>query len=207
MSKKQDTVDEVASTQSKEPRSVNVLNIRNNHTVTQIAAELADREAIRDCLLRYSRACDRLDTELLNYVYWPDAIDEHAGFTGNREEFINYINAAIGSMEITQHFLGNMLIVIDGNDANTETYYQAYHRIRGENGVPFDVVGGGRYIDHFEKRNDEWRISERFVTTDWLRVYPDSIDWDNPPLGIVPVPGGHKPDDPSYKLMGRRRSS
>lgn len=173
----------------------------NGMTVTQFASELADREAIRDCLMRYSRACDRLDLDLLRTCYWPDAIDEHAGFKGNREEFIKYIEGAIGSMEITQHFLGNILIMIDGDVAKTETYYQAYHRIPGEGGVPFDMVGSGRYIDQFEKRNDEWRISRRFVTTDWLRVYTDSTDWNNPPLGIVPVPGMHKPDDPSFRLL------
>src|SRR5438105_2984508 len=34
--------------------------------VSEIALELADREAIRDCLLRYPRAIDRIDIDLLS---------------------------------------------------------------------------------------------------------------------------------------------
>ena len=57
-------------------------------TVSQIRDELADREAIRDCMYRYSRGIDRCDVELLRSAYWPDATDNHTGFVGTREEFI-----------------------------------------------------------------------------------------------------------------------
>ena len=57
-------------------------------TVAQLKDEWADRESIRDCLFRYSRAIDRCDMELLKTVYWPGAIDHHTGFEGTAEEFI-----------------------------------------------------------------------------------------------------------------------
>jgi hypothetical protein len=41
-------------------------------------AELADREAIRDCLYRYCRGIDRCDAGLLQSAFWPDALDSHA---------------------------------------------------------------------------------------------------------------------------------
>src|SRR5580692_5001461 len=57
-------------------------------TVSQIKDELADREAIKDCLYRYSRGIDRCDMELLRSAYWPGAMDTHTGFKGTIEEFI-----------------------------------------------------------------------------------------------------------------------
>ena len=48
--------------------------------VTEFALELADQEAIRDCLTRYARATDRCDEALLTSVFWPDAVTEFEGF-------------------------------------------------------------------------------------------------------------------------------
>jgi hypothetical protein len=45
--------------------------------VAAIAAQLADREAIKHCVLRYCRGLDRLDEAMLREVYWPEAIDDH----------------------------------------------------------------------------------------------------------------------------------
>ena len=53
--------------------------------VAQIAAELADREATRDCLFRYCRGIDRADPDLLRTVYWPGAMDYHTCVTGTGE--------------------------------------------------------------------------------------------------------------------------
>ena len=55
---------------------------------TQILSELADREAIKECLYRYCRGIDRRDPDILRTAYWPDAIDTHLMFKGNIEEFI-----------------------------------------------------------------------------------------------------------------------
>jgi SnoaL-like domain len=49
-------------------------------TVAQFRDELADREAIRDCLYRYSRGVDRCDEDMLRSVYWEDAFDDHVLF-------------------------------------------------------------------------------------------------------------------------------
>ena len=51
----------------------------------KIMEELADREAIRECLYRYSRGVDRLDADMLRSAYWPDAVDNHLSFTGNAD--------------------------------------------------------------------------------------------------------------------------
>ena len=48
--------------------------------IADIRDQLADREAVRDCLYRYCRAIDRCDFELLASVYWRDSTEDHEPF-------------------------------------------------------------------------------------------------------------------------------
>lgn len=169
-------------------------------SVTEFARELADREAIRDCLYRYCRGIDRLDEDLLRDVYWPDALDEHAGFVGSRDEFIAFVIPALRPLDQTMHSLGNILIEIDDETGRAESCFHSFHRIPGEAG-PWDLIVGGRYLDRFEKRKDVWRIAYRVVMIDWWRRYPDSADWSDLPLGMTAEPGGRKPEDRSYRVF------
>ncbi len=165
--------------------------------VSTIIAQLADREAIRECLYRYSRGVDRLDADMLRSAYWPDAVDQHLEFTGNAEEFIAWAFPIMRSMDQTMHMIGNILMTIRGDSADVESYFYGYHRITLDGGK-VDVIGAGRYIDRFEKRDDEWRVAERLVLTDWFRQYPDSADWSAGMLGQRVDFGGRHPEDSSY---------
>lgn len=167
--------------------------------VSRIVEELADREAIRECLYRYSRGVDRLDADMVRSAYWPDCVDEHMGFTGNAEEFIAWSFPIMGSMDQTMHMIGNVLMTIRDGEADVESYFHGIHRVNLPDGTKSDVIGAGRYVDNLEKREDEWRIAKRHVVTDWFRQYPDSADWSLGMLGITIEPGGRFPDDESYK--------
>jgi len=169
--------------------------------VSQIANELADREAIRECVYRYSRGVDRLDADMVRSAYWEDCVDNHMGFVGNAEEFIAWSFPIMGAMDQSQHYISNILMTINGNSADAESYFYGFHRITTPEGEKNDVVGGGRYLDTMEKRGEEWRIMKRMVVTDWFRQYPDSADWSQGMLGIPIDPGGRYPDDDSYKLL------
>lgn len=169
--------------------------------VTRIMQELADREAIRECLYRYSRGVDRLDANMVRSAYWPDCDDQHLDFRGNAEEFINWSFPLMGMMDQTMHMIGNVLMTIDGSVASVESYFYGYHRVTIE-GVKQDVIGAGRYLDTFEKRDDEWRIAKRLVLTDWFRHYPDSADWSAGLLGMQCPMGSRMPGDPSYAMPG-----
>jgi hypothetical protein len=173
-------------------------------SLKQIREELADREAIRECLYRYSRGVDRLDADMLRSAYWPDAIDTHLEFKGNVEQFIAWAFPIMQGMDQTMHMIGNILITIRGSRADVESYFYGYHRIAMPDGRNVDVIGSGRYLDRFERRGDEWRIAERLVMTDWFREYPDSADWRKGLLGQRVDCGGRYPDDPSYSLLELR---
>ena len=168
--------------------------------VSQIQGELADREAIRDTLMRYCRGTDRCDEELLRSTYWPDAQDQHLEFSGDREAFIQYSAPILAAMRYNMHMLGNVLITINGAQADVESYFQGYHSVPDENGNRRDVFAAGRYLDIFEKRDDEWRILKRFVMVDWFREYSDSADWVTGLFGMGDkvTRGDIRPNDMSY---------
>ena len=172
-------------------------------TVSQLKEEWADREAIRDCLFRYSRGIDRCDMELLRSVYWPGAMDHHTGFTGTAEEFIAWAEPRLRAMAHNVHMLGNILIRLDGERAAVESYLWSVGVIDGEDGAR-EVSVAGRYLDRFERRGEEWRIAERMVVHDWFRESAATGDWAKGPFGMTGLAlGGLKPEDKSYSWLGR----
>jgi hypothetical protein len=169
-------------------------------TVTQIREEMADREAIRDCLYRYCRGIDRMDGEVLASAYWPGAMDYHTGFTGTVEQFVEWALPRLAAMEQNMHMIGNILIRLDGNAARVESYLWSVSVLPGEN--PRQVMVCGRYLDRFEKRNDEWRIAERLVVHDWFEEKPATADWAVGPFSMPDLLRGTKaPEDASVSWL------
>ena len=169
-------------------------------------AEYLDRESVRDVLFRYAHAIDRCDGDLLATVYWPEGIDDHGIFVGTRDEFIAWVIPTMrNTISLSQHFLGNIFIRIDGDFAAVESYFQAYHRWgSGDGAPPEDVIHGGRYLDRMERRGKEWRIAHRVVVFDYLREMPDSQNWDDAKyLRSPPVRGLRSPDDAASTLFGK----
>jgi hypothetical protein len=170
-------------------------------TVTQIRDEMADREAIRDCLMRYCRGIDRMDAEVLRSAYWPGAMDYHTGFTGTVEEFIEWAMPRLAAMEQNMHLVGNVLIRIDGDTAKVESYLWSVSVLPGDN--PRQVMVVGRYLDKFEKRDDAWRIAERLVVHDWFQEAPAENDWSIGPFGMAGLlRGSAVPQDASAEWLG-----
>jgi hypothetical protein len=163
--------------------------------------ELLDKEAIRDCLMRYCHGIDRCDEDLVLRVYWPEATDDHGMFSGPASDFVAAIMPILRKMDATAHFLGNIWIRLAGNAAKVETYVQAYHRSKSSTGVMRDSVIGGRYLDRMEKRGSEWRILARAVTVDWCRQYPDSADWNKTKILMNLKPSGRRPHDRFYDFF------
>jgi hypothetical protein len=133
---------------------------------------LIARQEIQDVILRYARGIDRLDFDLVRSCYHDDAYDDHGSMRGTPDEFIAGAREFLPKWTATQHFMGNMLIEIDGDKARAETYAVAYHRREDEQGNGKDDVFGIRYVDRFEKRDDEWKIAHRVVANEWRRVDP-----------------------------------
>lgn len=163
--------------------------------------ELQDREAIRDCMHRYSRAIDRRDFDLLRTVFWEGAVDEHGAYNGPVEEFYNWASERTVSWERTMHSLSQIIIDLKGNEAAVESYFTAFHKKPKPNGGGwFDEYVAGRYLDRMLKKGDEWRIQHRIVAFEWFRHMPDSFEFEGSPFGVAKR-GGRYPDDPMYALF------
>ncbi len=132
---------------------------------------LADREAIRDVLMRYSRGVDRHDLAALKSCYHADSYDDHGHFKGNGHDFADYILGSLAQRtHHSTHSVLNHVIEFDDKDADrahAETYGVAYLRRTDDQQAEWLDIFSGRYVDVFTKRAGEWRILSRTVVHDW----------------------------------------
>lgn len=129
-----------------------------------LVRELKDRQEIYECLTRYCRGIDRLDRGMLVSAYHPDAVDDHGAFVGPVEAWADFVfNLHSTHQHRTQHMLTNHRCSIDGDVAETETYYL----FRSLNKAPpLHTSASGRYLDRLERRDGEWRIAVRICLVD-----------------------------------------
>lgn len=138
---------------------------------------LLDKEEIREQIYKYCRAVDRGDKELMRQVYHSDATDHHGIFEGPASKFIELnVDDVMPGLTLTMHLIGNILIELDGDAANVESYVTAFHRIEQSDG-PYDVLVWGRYLDRFERRKGSWKIAHRQCVFDGVRNDKASADW------------------------------
>ena len=164
-------------------------------TIDDVIAE----SEIKDVHLRYCRANDRRDEELMRSCFHPDAVIElHKPL--EVEAFIALGREVLGNYTVTWHNTGNQLVEVDGDAAWAEHYTISSHRIAAsDEGPERDFVASGRYIDRMEKRDGEWRIARRIMLLDFNRLDP------NPPQppGFGSRGGERNRHDPSYAMRLR----
>jgi hypothetical protein len=156
---------------------------------------LTDRAEIYDCVQRYARGIDRQDRALLRSAYHDGAVDDHVGFVGAVDDFIDWALADHSTQSRYQHYLLNHTVDIDGDEAHAETYYLFI----GIDREPANhmTISGGRYVDRLERR-DGLAIVDRICVVEFINE-SQSLLTDE---AIAAVPGmrtpRHGPTDPSY---------
>lgn len=150
-----------------------------------MAAELG----IRRSIFRYCRGVDRGDVEMIASAYHEDADENHGPFRGTGRQFAEYLVPLMDPIAQTGgHHVTNILIDRDGDAANVESYFIAFHA-QSAGGRAFVT---GRYLDRFEYRHGQWKISQRRVI----------IDTDEPPQGSIDLSGyprgARREADPSH---------
>lgn len=163
----------------------------------QALQELLDENEIKKVHLRYCRAIDRRDFDLLKSCYHEDAIDDHGSgeYVGGLDGFIEYCITGTMNFVSTTHLTGNQLVEVKGDTAWAEHYGRAYHRVANPDGTLKDLVCNTRWVDRFERRNGEWKIAKRVIVVDSERVDPVDEGWTDP----AQLRGARDKTDPSYE--------
>jgi len=163
--------------------------------------QLNSRAEITEVVLRYVRAIDRCDEDLLRSCFHSDSRHRHGSFEGSSAEFCGHAMTVCRAVEATHHQLGPVSIDLAGETAFVETYFTSHHRfgaVPPPGGEPHeDRSMGGRYVDRLERRDGVWKIVERQGINEWLRYEPSSDRgfWSGP----AGQRGRRDRDDPVYR--------
>ncbi|MBT2336412.1 nuclear transport factor 2 family protein [Variovorax paradoxus] len=168
---------------------------------------LLDREAIRDCLLRYCRGIDRCDEAALRSAYWEDASDCHGAWNGSATGFIEQALPRLRQGGRRVHQITNVLIELHGDAAAVESSFFALQATTAR--PECETFLCGRYADRFERRGGEWRVAARTVIYDWIeeRTRPELKQDDAALFGARQPVGGAAPHDAVYALLREVRGA
>jgi hypothetical protein len=160
---------------------------------------LLSRATIQDLMARYCRGIDRCDPDILKSVFWPDGCNDL--FEGSINEFAESVIKRLGAMERTMHMIANFIIDFeDADHARSETYIVAWHDVKGPLGETH-FVGGGRYLDRFERRQGEWRILERTYVADWHQIQHSTMNLNSDLYAQAKKLGARFPEDPAFDFL------
>jgi len=161
-------------------------------------AELLEKQAVHEVILRYCRGIDRLDEALVRGCYHPDATDTHGSFDGTIDEFVTWAFRLLSRYDATMHLVANHLATIAGDVAVAETYGISHHR-SDDPDPRRNLTVGFRYLDRLERRDGgPWLIARRIATTEWVTAPADGSRWPTPE---DQTPSRRGPDDPLYALL------
>lgn len=138
--------------------------------------QLLDKQAIADVIARYSRTLDWLDDDGQALCYWPDADIDYGFFTGKALEFVPFVMAIERVSQRRWHMLSGLQIKLQSATHAIAECYGMASGVRNIDGLWSGNLYGGRYLDEFEKRGDEWRIFRRNYVMDWSLPLPNQAD-------------------------------
>lgn len=173
-------------------------------------AGLAARMEILDRVNLYFHAADRRRWHLMAHVFHDDATWNMSAVGGHTWRETTAVCDALFAerLKVTHHQLGNVLLRLDGETAFGEIYATAYHRVRadappgglfGGTGYDYDLIGGLRYCDRFERRDGQWRIADRRGVSEWRHHQPAA---DGILASVSPgFRGRHDDTDPSTAVV------
>lgn len=164
--------------------------------------ELLDRQAIQDLVARYSRTLDWLDDEGQAGCYWPDAAIDYGFFKGTAAQFVPFVMEVERSTGRRWHLLAPLSVKLTGATTAQGECYGIAVGLRREGEGPYrGNMYGGRYLDTYEKRGQEWRISSRRYVMDWTLPMPDQPDGSPRADFVLPMLDLRESGHPDYRPM------
>ncbi len=168
----------------------------------QVLQELIDKQAIGDVIQRYCRTLDWLDAEGQASCYWPDAHIEYGFFTGTAKDFLPVVMATESGLARRWHMLSVPLIKFHARTSASSECYGIFGggRMQDDGTIAGDMIGG-RYLDEWEKRDGEWRISARTYIVDWKSPLTDQPGFEPDPEFPLPTLKIDRPNHPAYRRL------
>jgi hypothetical protein len=157
------------------------------------------KRRIEEVAFRYCRAIDRCDEELLLTTFHEDAQVDMGVYVGPAREFARFLMPYMrDNLSVAIHRLTNVLIEVDGDRAKVESYMPGCAIGATPNGLT-DFPDVMRYLDLFERRCGEWRISFRRLVMDWNAGFPSTMSEGD--VFAQMVRGRRDKHDPSYGYL------
>jgi 3-phenylpropionate/cinnamic acid dioxygenase small subunit len=129
--------------------------------------DLADRFAIKELIASYAAGLDARDWELWRSVFLDEVIFDLSSWTGiepRRLETDRVVRAQshiFAELSVTQHFMTNHRIAIDGNNARVLAHMRAEHWLDSPGSEGTDrYTMFGYYDDKLVRTGDGWKIAE-----------------------------------------------
>lgn len=139
----------------------------------QASTSWMTERALERLLALYCRGADRGDYTLVRTLFHEDAYLDLGHFQGSPDAFVAHMQG-FAPFQASQHHITNRIIEVDGDRAESESYCIAL--LGGLSGS--DITAFIRYLNHFERRDGEWRISRHIVVWDWNRSDPSTAIWE-----------------------------
>jgi hypothetical protein len=149
--------------------------------------DLLDKQAIGEVIARYARTLDWLDDAGQASCYWPDAAIDYGFFKGSAADFVPVVMAIERRSQRRWHMLGGLIVRLTSPARAEAESYGIATGVREVDGAWTGTMYGGRYLDDFEKRGGEWRISSRRYILDWLLPLPDQPSCEPNPDFPLPI--------------------
>ena len=123
---------------------------------------LSDKLEINELLARYARGVDTKDWELWRSVFLPDATLDYSSVgipVGSRDEVGAIFEQGLKVVPMTQHFISNVEVDLDGDRAKVRALFYNPMQLPGMAQLSYC---GGYYVHDMVRTTDGWK-SERLV--------------------------------------------
>ncbi|GAA2372133.1 nuclear transport factor 2 family protein [Dactylosporangium salmoneum] len=120
-----------------------------------------DRLAITDLLIRYARACDDKDWDLLGAVFTADCVARYRTVHLQSLPAVkHHLWSVLGGCGNTQHLIGNVAVSRNERGVAVRSNVRGWHVGAGAyEGSSYEGIG--YYDDVVVRTGDGWRIAER----------------------------------------------
>ena len=178
-----------------------------------VTDDIEAKLAITEVLYRYCRALDRMDRDLMDTVWHPDATADYGPtFQGSASGLLDVMWANHAKLLGHSHQVTNILIEVDGDRAASEAYVTGTLWDLTEAGALSHLIAVGRYLDRWSRRDGRWAIGHRRFVYDAVFT-PAPADPTAPAASVFSrlaarrdprqTAGRRDRSDPSYDVLTR----